>query len=83
MIPSTASTAHSCAQSSTRHIGAGEVSRFATSASTTCPCDRIATSRTGHARSVIPTRSSRRLNSATTGNAPNALSTLDGPYAAS
>ena len=31
---------------------------------------------------MIPTKSSRRLNSATTGNDPNILSTLDGPYTA-
>lgn len=80
--PSACSTAHSRAQSATRHIGAGALNRFAINASITCPCDTIATSRTGHARSIIPTRSRRRENSATTGNAPNALSTLDGPDAA-
>ena len=31
---------------------------------------------------MIPARSNRRLYSAITGNAPNTLSTLDGPYTA-
>jgi hypothetical protein len=31
---------------------------------------------------MIPARSNRRLYSAITGNAPNALSALDGPYTA-
>ena len=83
VIPNVSATAHSRAHSATRTIGAGLVNRFATSASITCPWVKIGTSsRIGHARSMIPTRSSRRLNSATTGNDPNILSTLDGPYTA-
>ena len=83
VIPNVSATAHSRAQPATRTIGAGLVNRFATSASITCPWVKIGTSsRIGHARSMIPTRSSRRLNSATTGNDPNILSTLDGPYTA-
>jgi hypothetical protein len=78
-IPKTSVTAQVRAQSSTRRSGAGEVSRLATSASITCPWVRVATSRTGQARSTIPRRSRRRQKSATTGRAPNSFSTLGGP----
>jgi len=62
--------------------GDGEVSRFATKISITWPWVRGATSRTGQVRSTIPARSSRRQNSAITGNAPRAFSTLGGPHRA-
>ena len=78
-MPKTSSTAHARAQSSTRRSGVGEVNRLATSASITCPWVRIATSRTGQARSTIPARSRRRQKSATTGSAPSTFSTLGGP----
>jgi hypothetical protein len=78
-IPNASSTAHPSAHSLTRHNSDGEVNRFATSASITCPCDRIATSRIGPARSMIPARSSRRQYSATTGNTPSTFSTLGCP----
>lgn len=79
-IPNVSSTAQASAQSLTRHIGVGALNRLATNASITCPCDTIATSRTGHARSTIPATSNRRQYRAITGNAPNAFSTLAGPY---
>jgi hypothetical protein len=66
-------------QSPTRRSGVGEVNRLATSTSMTCPWVRVATSRTGQARSTIPARSSRRQKSATTGSARSAFSTLGGP----
>jgi hypothetical protein len=75
----TSSTAHARAQSSTRRSGVGEVSRLATSAQMTCPWVRVATSRTGQARSTMPSRSRRRQKLATTGSAPSAFSTLGGP----
>lgn len=78
-VPKTSSTAHAAAQSSTRRSGVGEVSRLATSTSITCPWVRVATSRTGQARSTIPRRSRRRQKLATTGSAPNAFSTLGAP----
>ncbi len=77
-IPKTSSTAHSRAQSSTRSSGRGLERRLATSASITCPWVTCAPSLTGHARSTIPSRSSRRQNSATTGSAPRNFSTLGG-----
>ena len=78
-MPNVSSTAHARAQSSTRHSGVGEVSRLATNAAITCPWVRMATSRTGQARSMIPSRSRRRQKLATTGNAPSSFSTLGGP----
>jgi hypothetical protein len=77
--PKTSVTAHAAAQSSTRRSGVGEVSRLATSTSTTCPWVRVATSRTGQARSTIPRRSRRWQKLATTGSAPSSFSTLGGP----
>ena len=77
-MPKTSGTAHACAQSSTRPSGVGEVSRLATNAPITCPWVTVATSRTGQARSTMPARSRRRQNSATTGSAPSAFSTLAG-----
>jgi hypothetical protein len=68
-ISNVSSTAQASAQSLTRHIGVGALNRLATNASITCPCDTIATSRTGHARSTIPARSNRRQYWAITGNA--------------
>src|SRR6266567_581462 len=65
-MPKTSSTAHSRAQSATRNSGRGLERRLATSASITCPWVTRATSLTGHARSTIPARSSRRQNSPTT-----------------
>jgi hypothetical protein len=78
-MPKTSSTAQVRAQSSTRHSGVGEVSRLATSAPMTCPWVRVATWRTGQARSTIPSRSSRWQKLTTTGSAPSAFSTLGGP----
>ena len=78
-IPKTSGTAQVRAQSSTRRSGVGEVNRLATSTSITCPWVRVATSRTGQARSTIPARSGRPQKSATTGSAPRAFSTLGGP----
>jgi hypothetical protein len=78
-MPKTSGTAHAAAQSSTRRSGVGEVSRLATSAQMTCPWVRVATSRTGQARSTIPCRSRRWQKSATTGSAPSSFSTLGGP----
>jgi hypothetical protein len=78
-MPKTSGTAQVRAQSSTRHRGVGEVSRLATSTWITCPWVRVATWRTGQARSTMPSRSRRRQKSATTGSAPSAFSTLGGP----
>jgi len=78
-LPKTSGTAQVAAQSSTRRSGVGEVNRLATNTSITCPWVRVATSRTGQARSTIPRRSSRRQKSATTGSAPSVFSTLGGP----
>jgi hypothetical protein len=78
-MPKISSTAQSRAQSSTWTSGVGEVSRLAISASITSPCVAYAMSRTGTARSTMPATSRRRANAATTGNAPNAFSTLGGP----
>jgi hypothetical protein len=78
-MPKTSGTAQVAAQSSTRRSGVGEVNRLATNTSITCPWVRVATSRTGQARSTIPARSSRRQKSATTGSAPSVFSTLGGP----
>jgi hypothetical protein len=80
-IPKTSPTAQDCAQDCTCSIGAGEVSRLAMSASITCPCVKVATSRTGHAASTLSRIPSRRQKAAT-GNAPSIFSTLGAPYTA-
>ena len=74
-IPKISSVAHAAAQCATCTSGVGEVSRLATRASITCPWVSNARSRTGQARSTMAAISRRRANSATTGNAPRALST--------
>ena len=73
-MPYASSTAIAAAHSCTRTIGAGAVSRFATSASITSPWEIQATGRTGHSSSMISAIRSRRPNSATTGNAPSRFS---------
>src|SRR5665213_411283 len=79
-MPKTSGTAQVAAQSSTCTRGVGEVSRLATNASITWPWVARAMSRTGQARSTMPAMSNRRQNSATTGKAPSAFSTLGRPY---
>ena len=75
-MPYTSSTAIAAAHSSTRTSGAGAVSRFATSASITSPCEIGATCRTGHSSSTISAIRSRRPNCATTGSAPSRFSKI-------
>jgi hypothetical protein len=81
-MSNTSSTVQALAQSVTWTSGVGEVSRLAINAWMTCPWDRIATSRTGQARSMIPARSKRQEKSAMTGNAPNVFSILAATYRA-
>ncbi len=73
-MPHASSTAIAAAHSCTRSIGAGAVSRLATSASITSPCVIQATGRTGASSSMISAIRSRRPNSATTGSAPSRFS---------
>ena len=73
-MPYASSTAIAAAHSCTRSIGAGAVSRLATSASITSPWEIHATGRTGHNSSTISAIRSRRPNSATTGSAPSRFS---------
>jgi transposase-like protein DUF772 len=73
--PKTSSTAYPPAQSCTRTSGSGEVNRFATNASITCPCVNSDRSSTGHNPSMTSRTRRRAANAATTGNDPNAFST--------
>ena len=73
-MPYTSSTAIAAAHASTCTSGAGAVSRFATSASITSPCEIGATGRTGHSSSTTSAIRSRRPNCATTGSAPRRFS---------
>ena len=73
-MPYTSSTAIAAAHASTCTSGAGAVSRFATSASITSPCEIGATCRTGHSSSTTSAIRSRRPNCATTGSAPSRFS---------
>ena len=73
-MPYASSTAIAAAHSCTRSIGAGAVSRLATSASITSPWEIQATGRTGHSSSMISAIRSLRPNSATTGSAPSRFS---------
>jgi hypothetical protein len=62
--------------------GDGDVNRFATSASMTCPCVNTDRSSTGHSPSITSRIFSRKLNPATTGNAPNSFCTDGNPNCA-
>ena len=67
-------TAIAAAHASTCTSGVGAVSRFATSASITSPCEIGATCRIGHSSSTTSAIRSRRPNCAATGSAPSRFS---------
>src|SRR5215204_5181695 len=75
-IPSVSSTAHASAHSTMSYSGRGAVSRLATSATTTSPFVRRATSRTGATASTRSLSCNRSRYSRIAGSAPNCLTRI-------